>query len=229
MLYPDLWHAFTHAECCLGADRLDYPEWHLGRARYALWAIDAEIFAVAKRLEDWRERLRDFLVAPYERPAHVTVAVCGFPCVAGRATHEPAANNVVPARNDDALPAQLAAQEERLRALRLPPFTLRIRDLNSFASAPFLEVEDETAALSQLRAAVAPQAGEFRSTPYVPHVTVGIYSGAHRVSRLLPLMTREAENAEPIMLRVGAVGLYSYDTAHIGSPLRLDRRVTLTG
>ncbi|MEZ5126767.1 MAG: hypothetical protein R2826_11095 [Thermoleophilia bacterium] len=48
-------------------------------------------------------------------------------------------------------------------------------------------------------------------------------------TRLLPLMTREAENAEPIMLRVGAVGLYSYDTAHIGSPLRLDRRVTLTG
>ncbi len=50
--------------------------------------------------------------------------------------------------------------------------------MNSFASAPFLEVGDPERGIPRLREVLARGAREFRTAPYRPHLTVGLYAGA---------------------------------------------------
>lgn len=214
MLHPEIWRQFTERERTIGATQLDYPDWHRGRPRYWLWAIDADTAAIGRRLRRYRARLQGHLVDPYPRQAHVTVAVSGF--LSATLVH-----------NDDVAPQTVAHQEARIRALALAPFALAVGGANSFASAPFLEVADQSGALERIRAALAPDGGEFRTAPYVPHVTIGIYNGSNHVRTLRDALAPVPADAEPLALTVGAVGLYSYDATHIGSPLRLEQSVPL--
>ena len=212
MIHPDIWSEFVRRERSLGARRLDYPEWHKGRPRYHLWAIDADTEPVNERLRLHRTRLHDYLVQPDARQAHITVAVSGF--LSPETLHD-----------DDITPELVELQALRVRALSLPPFTLHVGGANSFASAPFLEVADPEGALTRIRHALTPDGREFRTTAYVPHVTIGIYNGDHAVAQLAALLA--ADRADAIAVDVTAIGLYSYEASHIGSPLRLERTIPL--
>jgi len=210
VFYPDVWNEFVRRPRCLGAQRRDYPEWHKGRPRYYVWAVDAETAPVDARLRRERAALDGRLVAPYTRHAHITVAACGF--LTDAALHD-----------DDVSAARLEAQARRLEALATPPFTVEVGGANSFASAPFLEVADRDGALARLRAAVLDGGGEYRTTPYVPHVTIGIYDGPHPTAAIAPRLGRRDDAA--ITLNVSRIGLYSYAAASLGSPLRLERTI----
>ncbi len=212
MIHPDIWSEFVQRARSFGARRLDYPEWHKGRPRYHLWAIDADTEPVNERLRHHRTRLHGYLVQPDARQAHITVAVSGF--LSPKALHD-----------DDITPELVEAQALRVHALSLPPFTLRVGGANSFASAPFLEVADPQGALARIRQALTPEGREFRTTAYVPHVTIGIYNDDHAVAQLAPLLA--GDRADAIAVAVTAIGLYSYEASHIGSPLRLERKISL--
>lgn len=212
MIHPDIWSEFVRRARSLGARRLDYPEWHKGRPRYHLWAIDADTEPVNERLRHHRTRLHDYLVQPDARQAHITVAVSGF--LSPETLHD-----------DDITPELVELQALRVRALSLPPFTLCVGGANSFASAPFLEVADPQGALARIRQALTPEGREFRTTAYVPHVTIGIYNDDHAVAQLAPLLA--GDRADAIAVTATAIGLYSYEASHIGSPLRLERTISL--
>ena len=213
MIHPHIWSEFVQRARCLGARRLDYPNWHKGRPRYYLWAIDADTGPVNERLRHHRTRLRGYLVQPDARQAHITVAVSGF--LGPETLHD-----------DDITPELVELQALRVRALSLPPFTLHVGGANSFASAPFLEVADPEGALTEIRQALTPDGREFRTTAYVPHVTIGIYSGDHAVAQLAPLLA--ADRADAIAVAVNAIGFCSYEASHLGSPLRLERTIPFT-
>jgi 2'-5' RNA ligase len=219
MLHPEVWAEFARRPHSLGTSLRDHPAWHGGRARYFVWAVDVSVPQVEDHLRRCRERLGARLLAPYERRAHVTVAACGF--------LRAEAGKDGPRRDDDVSPARLARQEARLRALRLPPFTLVVGGTNSFASAPFLEVADEGGALARLRTAVIEGGNDFRTAPYVPHVTIGIYSGSHATEAVAESLSAAVETEQAIGVTVGTVGLYSYAASDIASPLGLERTVTL--
>lgn len=212
MIYPEIWQAFTEQPMTLGADRREYPEWHKNRSRYYLWAVDTDTLLVNRRLQMFRALLRPYLVEPYVRQAHITLAVCGF-----LADH--------PVHNDDITIGMIEQQVQRLQALALPPFGLGIGGISSFASAPFLEVADKSQSLERIRAALALAHDDFRTTHYVPHVTIGIYNDAHPVAPLQALL--QGQGVEPVDLTVNSIGLYSYAATDIGSALRLERRVEL--
>ena len=212
MIHPGIWNDFVRRERSIGARRSDYPEWHKGRPRYSLWAIDADTEPVNERLRHHRTRLHDHLVQPNARQAHITVAVSGF--LSPEALHD-----------DDITPGLVELQGLRVRALSLPPFTLHVGGANSFASAPFLEVADPEDALAMIRQALTPDGREFRTTAYVPHVTIGIYDGEHDIEQLARLMEPGPEDA--IAVAVSAIGFYSYEAHHMGSPLRLERTIPL--
>jgi 2'-5' RNA ligase len=65
--------------------------------------------------------------------------------------------------------------------------------------------------------------GEYRTTPYVPHVTIGIYDGPHATAEVASRLGRRDDEA--IALTVSRIGLYSYAAASLGSPLHLERTI----
>ncbi len=71
--------AFAAAGQTLPNVRRDFPEWHRGRPRYALWALDVDIPAVRHAVAAAETHLAGRLLAGYRRQPHVTLGLCGFP------------------------------------------------------------------------------------------------------------------------------------------------------
>lgn len=189
--------------------------WLRERTRYAVWVIDWDGEAHAawhlrRRLAAVRVALAPWLVWGPRQP-HLTLQVCGF------------LSDAVPARwNDDFTPAMQAAQCEALAQLAPRRFTLRLGAVASFASAAYLTVEDPNGALPALRQALALGHDEFRSSPWVPHVTVGLYRRPWpwaEVRAALSSLVAVSEASRALVLPVRAVSLVSYDAADLGGRL----------
>lgn len=191
----------------------DYPEWHRGRRRYAVWSLAVDCPRIHARLARARTHLGAWLHDGYRRQAHITLFVCGFPSES--------------VRFDDDFPQQrLDAQWTALHALAGGPFELQIGGLESFASAPFLSVGDPEGRLAALRQALAAHGAEVRQAPYHPHLTVGLY--AQVVARAdLQRRLAEFDEDEPLPLRVDELHYSSYAAAELCGPLRTERRLVL--
>lgn len=203
---------FSPAPQVLACELRDYPEWHRGRERYAVWLIDADTPAVRERLALLQEQLGDLFV-PQRRQPHITLFVCGF--IDGAVTLD-----------DDFDSQALPVQQQALQHLALPAFELRIGGPDSFDSAAFLRIDDPAAALPALREALGRGAHEIRFGPYVPHLTLGLYRAAFAKDALrarfaaLPALP-------PLRLRVEQLHFCSYAARELGSPLETLLRVGL--
>lgn len=186
--------------------RRDFREWHLGRPRYAIWAIDVDRPEIRRQVAAAERHLADLLLDGYRRQPHVTLATCGFP-------------NAAPERADDFGADALAAQLRALGEMRRLPFDLEIGILASFSSAPFLHADDPGQALPALRACLAPRAAsDEHAHDYLPHVTVGLYAGAWpsaAVGRRLDAFA----GAERARCRIERISLMTYAAAEIGGVL----------
>lgn len=210
MIPPDVFlrarAAFAAAGCTLRNERRDFPEWHLGRPRYALWALELEEAEVGPALAAARHGLAGLLLAGYCRQPHVTLGLCGFP-------------TPVAVRDDDFGPEALAAQVAALSADAPGPFTLAVGRLGSFTSAPFLEVADVDGGIGVLRSVLAGGEAPGASGAYTPHLTVGLFAEAWPVAEVLGRMDAVA-GGPPVVCRVARVSLLSYAAAEIGGPLQ---------
>ncbi len=212
MYYTDTWQSFIQQQHTHAAEKREYPEWHKNRPRYYLWAIDSDTALVNKRLQKYHSLFQDLLVHPYERQAHITLAISGF-----------LGEHVI--HNDDITQAAIAKQQEVLHALKLTPFIVSIGGINSFSSAPFLEVMDPSGSLEVIRHVLTDDRQDFRNTHYIPHVTLGVYNANHAVASIAAMIKNLQE--EPIELAVDHIGFYSYDAKDIGSRLRKECIVAL--
>lgn len=212
MYYTDTWQSFIQQQHTHATEKREYPEWHKNRPRYYLWAIDSDTALVNKRLQKYHSLFQDLLVHPYERQAHITLAISGF-----------LGEHVI--HNDDITQTAIAKQQEVLHALKLTPFIVSIGGINSFSSAPFLEVMDPSGSLEVIRYALTVDRQDFRNMHYIPHVTLGIYNATHAVASIAAMIKNLQE--EPIELAVGHIGFYSYDAKDIGSRLRKECIVAL--
>ena len=120
----------------------DHPDWHRGRQYYSVWLIELGYSEVSHKAAAAREPLSAFLIKPYQRQPHITVYVCGF-------------RSDTPRYDDDYSAKQLEHHAHLLRAASVQPFTVEIRGLSSFASAPFLDVADLEGGLNRMRALLA--------------------------------------------------------------------------
>ena len=210
MLLSDPLHAPAQSIAC---ERRDYPEWHRGRTRYGVWTLPVDCPRVLARLESARSHLGTWLHGDYRRQAHVTLFVCGFPAKS--------------ARFDDDFPGErLAAQIDALAALRSGLFELQIGGLDSYASAPFLTVDDPDQRLEALRAALGQHSAEIRQAPYHPHLTVGLFARA--VPRqALQQRLGEFADAELLPLPVRELHYSTYAAAELFGTLRTEHRLVL--
>ena len=143
----------------------DHPGWHRGRQDYSVWLVELDGMEVFQKIDAARELLSDFLIKPYQRQPHITIFVCGF--LADTPYHD-----------DDYSAEQFERHLHLLREAAGKPFTLEIGGLNSFSSAPFLEVADLEGGLDRVRALLLTTGKEIAMNDYTPHITVGLYSGA---------------------------------------------------
>jgi len=191
--------------------------WRQGRDRYYCWVIEVDCESILARVRRWQDRLAPWLVSYYVRQPHMTLAIGGFW----------RDGQIQRVHNDDFLASDLEHQIDRLGRLRSADLQLQVLGSNSFPSAPFLEVGvGNVDGLRRLRQCLTLASDDFRSAPYCPHITLGLYKRAYPTSELDFLMTNAADR-EPLPLSVTHVSLMSYDSRERGGCLRLERRIAL--
>lgn len=183
----------------------DFPEWHRGRERYAVWVLRCDKNkAIQEKFRAAREHLNGYLLKPYHRQPHITLFVCGFLVE----KHE---------FNDDVTQDQLDAQVKALENANTQPFEIEIGGMNSFASAPFLKVHDPDQGIPWLRRVLSEGASEFRTAPYRPHLTIGLYAGAFSSKEVLAWLS--AFSSEPVRWKVEQVTLATYKAGEFAGKL----------
>lgn len=141
----------------------DYPEWHRGRGRYGLWMIPLHDPCLLDYVRDAQRQLADLLHPSPLRQPHVTLFVCGF--------EQPER-----VADDDFSPRQLCRQIDLIDRMRGRSCVLPLGRPDSFASAAFVPVGDPAGRLQAWREALGSAAREVRQAPYVPHITLGLYT-----------------------------------------------------
>jgi|SRR5690606_38481088 len=198
--------------------RRDFVEWHLGRAGYALWALEVDVPAVVQRLAQAQAHLAARLLDGYRRQPHITLGLCGF--LGDRARHR-----------DDFDGAALQTQIEALQCMRPRAFDIEVGALATFSSAPYLAVHEPHGHLARLRDCVAQGPMNHAPANYVPHVTVGLFRGAWPLAEVqVDLQAFNAQGLAPLSLCISHLALLSYQAADIGGPLtRLARYELASG
>lgn len=196
--------AFLAAPNTLVNERRDFPEWHRGRPRYALWAVDLDIPSVRSAMDQAARHLEGLLLPGYCRQPHITLALGGFPTLTA-------------ALPDDYPATALKAHLNSLAGCRQGAFPIRVETLASFSSAPFLTVVDPEGGIARLRHALAGPA-EPAGGPYLPHVTVGLYAGAWP-TRTLQARLDAFIPGPPLAVQVESLSLMAYSAPDIGGPL----------
>jgi 2'-5' RNA ligase len=187
---------FTHANpCTMPVEDRDYNEWRRDRERYGVWMIDLDTPEIGERVSRARHHL-DGLLSVHQRPPHITLFVCGFYVDAL-------------AYDDDFNPAMLASQCRRLQSTRIRPFSLRIGGLDSFDSAVFLQVNDDSGGLMSLRNELAKDGTEIRQASYTAHLTVGLYQGAFE-KREVTQRLRTFNDSPPLVAKVHRIHFAVY-------------------
>lgn len=186
-------------------EQRDFPEWHLGRPHYALWALDVDVPALRQRVAAAEKHLSSLLLADYCRQPHVTLSLCGFP-------------SACPQHPDDFGAAALAAQLAALRRAQPRPFDIEVGALASFASVPYLAVQDAGGQIAALRECLAGGSLNDSCGTYTPHVTVGLYADAWPMSEVQARLASFA-GRQALRLRISGISLLSYASAHIGGAL----------
>ena len=186
------------------AEIRDFPEWHHGRETYAVWVLLMEAPSILDKFKAAREHLNGYLLEPYRRQPHITLFVCGFLVD-------------TPQYNDDFPSTQLQAQIEVAKQTHIQPFEIKIGGLSSFASAPFLEVHDPDNGIPHLREMLARGGREFRTAPYTPHLTVGLYADAFPSEEVARRLAGFPVN--PIKWKVKRITLATYRAQEFAGPL----------
>ncbi|MEC5213665.1 2'-5' RNA ligase [Polaromonas sp. CG_9.5] len=183
----------------------DFPEWHLGRPHYALWALEVDVPALRQRVAAAARHLSGLLLPDYCRQPHVTLSLCGFP-------------GACPEHADDFGVAALAAQLAALRHAQPRPFDIEVGALASFTSAPYLAVQNAGGQIAALRQCLAGGSLNDFYDAYTPHVTVGLYADAWPMPEVQVRLASFADR-EALRLRIPGISLLSYASARIGGEL----------
>jgi 2'-5' RNA ligase len=182
----------------------DFHEWRRGRDTYAVWALRLDDEMIRHKFAAARDHLTGYLLESYYRQPHITLFVCGF--LVQEAQY-----------NDDFTRMQFQSQTQVVKNAGIQPFEIEIGGLNSFASAPFLEVNDPQRGIARLREVLAQGAREFRTAPYTPHLTVGLYAGAFLTEKLGARL-RDFP-VDPLKTQVSKISFATYRAQEIAGAL----------
>jgi 2'-5' RNA ligase len=195
----------------LVADLRDYPEWHGGRMRYGVWVVPVVDTELLEYIRVARVQLADLLHPSPRRQPHLTVFVCGF--------------HGEGERDDDFPPRRLDEQAALLETHAGYACSLPLARLDSFASAAFIPVGDPVGRLARWRSVLEACSAEVRQSPYVAHITLGLYRRCVSAAELRQRL-RDVP-APPPCLSASELQYVTYDARDQLGPLQCSRHVVL--
>ena len=208
-----VWRQFLRLEQTTPTEKRDWSEWHHGRREYTAWSIDLKSESLRSRFDAARAHLSEFLLEPYRRQPHITLFVCGFLADTRRF-------------DDDYTTSQLKRHLCDMKRADLTPFEVEIGRINSFATVPFLEVLDVEGGIDSMRNLLSSTHLEIRKEAYVPHLTLGLYSGCFETESVAKKVSSFGF-AQPIRHPVEQVRLVTYSAFEIAGPLTVNCAVDL--
>lgn len=189
----------------------DFVEWHKGRTRYAVWALEINNDIWLNELVNARSLLDKYLLSGEQRQAHITLFACGFYDESGSAGESGKVIN---------------AQLDALRKRKFSPFKIHLSELKSFLTAPYFAIDDKTGALGEIRSILSMYLNEDRSCEYQPHLTVGLYNDCHSTALLSEKMNEyKSVKAPPVL--INKLSLMSFSTQSVFSALKTEFQLKL--
>ncbi len=202
------WHTSLSArQTTTRCEDRDFVEWHQGRKRYSIWALEIDQPQWHAQLAMARLALSRYCLEGLHRQPHITLFASGFV-------------------DDDQYQKNIHTQLMQLRAEKLSGFELALGSINSFSSAAYYSIINNDGGLNRLREILQSTQTEDRTEPWVPHLTIGLYNDAHPVEEIQQILSSLPDPDVP-MLRVKALSLMQYSTTSIFSPLQTCFRVAL--
>ena len=186
----------------------DFTDWRAGRHRYAVWAVDLDHDGLRDASEKMRRHCTDLLLPNYARQPHITLRICGFPCLNRRLS-------------DDYAHTDFEAQVSALKSARINPFPISIGALDTFTTAPYFSVLDIEGGIVRARRALGMPAGDGpgeKGFPYVPHVTFGLYGGRFPLADVIHRLRSVPEN-KSVRQTIRKLTLMTYEASVIAGPL----------
>lgn len=180
----------------------DFAEWHQGCPWCAVWVVGLDIRQVRHHVAALRAAALPWLLPRYERQPHITLGYRGL--MAGPQGHRAAQFGVEHWAQDIAT----------LQALAVQPLTVRLGGADSFATVPYLAVQDHPV-LHQLHQALTGYVQD-PDWQYVPHVTLGHYAcsvPAAPVVQRLQAVAASLQQLEVVVDRIELVRYQSHDIA----------------
>lgn len=149
----------------LPTENRDYCEWHQHRPHYALWYLEIDQPELIEYLDQIKQHFQEELYTPNLRQYHITLFICGFLTERKQL-------------NDDFLESDLQCHLTALFNEHLKQLSLKTGAVNSFESALFVEIEDCSSQLNQIRDVFKRYNIEIAALEYCPHITLGLYEKA---------------------------------------------------
>ena len=195
--------------CTFGVSLNDLPEWHHGIRHYAVWCLPVDDPDWLAFIQATQTLLSPWLHAGYQRQPHITLFAAGL----------------VDKKHYSA--AMRVAHIKSLELYSLSPVLLTASDLSTFATAPWIGIEDGDNQLQSLRNRLAHAAAEDSPPPrYQPHVTLGFYRDSYPVAAILQRLEPLQAQAQALPpLRINRLQLCYYDTHQVQG--RLDVKETM--
>lgn len=201
-------HIPTHT---LAVSLDDCPQWHHGIRHYAVWCLPVEDPGWLAFIQQAQAVLSPWLHPGYQRQPHITLFAAGL----------------VDKNHYSAV--MRAAHIQSLELYSLSPVLLTPSVLSTFATAPWLGVEDGDNQLLLLRDRLRGCVAE-DSPPrqYQPHITLGFYRDSYPIKAVLQrleLLQTQAQVLPP--LRINRLQLCYYDTHQVQGKLDVKETIEL--
>lgn len=184
----------------------DFHEWHQGRPRYAIWAIDVDTPEVRQQVSGAEQHLAGLLLENYARKPHITLCVCGF--LSDKAE-----------QIDDFGVSHFEGQLANLNQLNLIPFEIELDLLASFSTAPFFHIKEAGNNIVSLNKCLNINMPHNQHDQFIPHITVGLYADAW-LSNEVSIKLDSFATPHTVRCTVNKISLMSYNPAEIGGALR---------
>lgn len=164
---------FLQCKTTTAHEERDFFEWHQGIQYYGFWAIRIKDKSWNSLFLEGKQHISGLTLGGYHRQPHITIASCGLLAPQHFSQH------------------QFDRQCKALESANLSSFSLSVGELNSFAGSPYIAIVDGDAGINTIRNILRGVAVEDSpSQQYIPHMTLGFYSGAFNSSWVVECLKR---------------------------------------
>jgi hypothetical protein len=132
--------------------------------------------------------------------------------------------------DEDHFSTQLYNQQlNTLKQLNIKPFQLKLGQLNSFTTAMYLTIEDDSQSLYKIREGLNSITADHPTEIYYPHITLGLYKDNYSTRELATIIQKfrlDAPQNIPL-IKITELVFCQYETKILQGPFKVIHRVKL--